>query len=275
MTTKTWAALLIVAAVAYGQSVKLPKEVRGNVACFDRYNKRAAQVFVAPGDSNHKPSCKEEWSMATAHATRRGNGFKDIAGARIGRWTVIEYSHTVGKVAFWLCRCDCGTERPVRSGNLLKNMTRSCGCLVQEMRTHHGETPRGKMSKEYRTWRGVIQRGSSLTGAGAENYARRGIGVCGRWRNSFVFFLNDVGRAPSAKHTIERIDNNKGYEPDNVRWATRAEQNRNTRRNVFISYAGKTMCRKEWSRILGVPENTMKYRIKMLGIDGGMRKCGA
>lgn len=213
--------------------------------------------------------------MACSKITRHGNGFKDISGSRVGRWTVVRYSHTKGKDAFWWCRCDCGKERAVRSGNLLKNATLSCGCLWREVASSHGEGGRRVRSKEYNAWRGMKTRATLRSGPGAKNYALRGITVCKQWVESFESFLGDVGRAPSPQHTIERIDNDKGYEPGNVRWATRAEQNRNTRKTVLITFDGQTLCLTDWSRLLGVGVSMIQRRIKTLGVEEGMRKCGA
>ena len=81
------------------------------------------------------------------------------------------------------------------------------------------------------------------------------------WRNDFLAFAEHVGKRPSRYHSIERIDNERGYEPGNLKWATSSEQNRNSRRNRMITHNGRTMCLKDWSAETGIPQTTLRYRI--------------
>jgi hypothetical protein len=98
-----------------------------------------------------------------------------------------------------------------------------------------------------------------------ENYQRygaHGIQVCDRWRNSFAAFLEDMGERPSLRHSIDRYPDKDGnYEPGNCRWATRGQQNRNTRRNVMLTYKGETLCMKDWSYRTGININTLHARL--------------
>src|SRR5690606_10320984 len=100
-------------------------------------------------------------------------------------------------------------------------------CSISLAKTTHGATPGGKASPEYNTWVHMIQRCHNPKNKDYKNYGGRGIEVCELWRDSFEAFLLMVGKRPTAQHTIERIDTNKGYEPGNVKWATRFEQNQN------------------------------------------------
>ena len=96
-------------------------------------------------------------------------------------------------------------------------------------------------------------------------YGGRGITICKEWSESFVVFLRDMGRRPSKKHSLERVDNSKGYEPGNVVWATRKEQASNTRRNVKIEYNGKTMILSDLAKEYGLPLSTLRNRLVVLG----------
>lgn len=98
-------------------------------------------------------------------------------------------------------------------------------------------------------------------------YGGRGIKVCERWKgkNGFLNFLQDMGRRPSPKHSIDRIDNNGNYEPGNCRWATRIEQNRNRRDNRLVTFNGQTKCIAEWCDETGLPEKSVRARLWLLG----------
>lgn len=109
----------------------------------------------------------------------------------------------------------------------------------------------------------MIQRCHNPNNPGFVDYGARGIVVCDRWRESFEAFLADMGPRPTAGHTIERENNDGPYAPDNCRWATRAEQNRNTRQNVDLTIDGRTMCVAEWAREAGVEEGLIRDRLRL------------
>jgi len=119
-------------------------------------------------------------------------------------------------------------------------------------------------SPEYRIWSTMVQRCHNPKAEGFQNYGGRGIIVCDEWRGrgGFARFLKHVGRRPTPQHTIERIDNDRGYEPWNVRWATRLEQGANSRKNRLITIDGKTKHLTEWAREAGISAPTLSYRIK-------------
>lgn len=168
-------------------------------------------------------------------------------GQKFGAWTVIEVTEGQPKV---LCRCDCGrTEHPVRLYDLARGKSLMCRrCSVSLSKTSHGASPYGNTSPEYNTWVHMLQRCHNPNNKDYKNYGGRGIIVCDMWRESFEAFLLMVGKRPTLAHTIERIDSNGNYEPGNVRWATRAEQNVNTRSNVNLTIDGVTQTVSEWSR---------------------------
>jgi hypothetical protein len=117
-------------------------------------------------------------------------------------------------------------------------------------RIHLSKTP------EYSVWKTMRQRCDR-----DPNYRDRGITVCDRWQWRFNLFLADMGPRPSKAHTLERIDNDGPYAPLNCRWATRSEQNRNSRQNVWITAFGEVALRRDWARWMGLPEGTIRSRL--------------
>ena len=188
--------------------------------------------------------------------------FKDLKGQKFGRWTVIEkYGvYKDGKYK-WLCRCDCGTEAPVFSSNLLRGISTSCGCygrnILGQKTWQHG------MSKTriFKIWAGIRKRCNNPKMKSYEDYGGRGIKVCERW-NSFQLFYNDMKNGYSDELSLERIDPNGDYEPSNCRWASMKEQARNKRNTKLIELNGKSLTLAEWEDISGVGRSTIAWRIK-------------
>lgn len=180
---------------------------------------------------------RDGWSLRQAQVSACSNLTKDIRGRVFGKLTVISYSH-VSKTGHtsWVCRCECGKTKIAKSKHLICGSTRSCGCLRSEIpglkmeengSFIHGDASGGKVSSEYVSWAGMIQRCEYEGHNRFERYGGRGIIVCDRWRNSFQNFLSDMGRKPGKEYSLDRINNDGNYEPGNCRWATRSEQSKN------------------------------------------------
>lgn len=182
-------------------------------------------------------------------------------GRRFGRLVIVarvEASRT-GHHTRYLCRCDCGNEKEQWMSSLMAG-TDSCGCLTKEKLKNRKKKHGMSHTRLYKSWAAMKDRCLNDGNTAFGHYGGRGITVCERWRLSFDNFLHDMGeRKPGM--TLERVDNNKGYEPGNCIWATRKRQQRNRRANVKIEYKGKVVCLAELSELTGVRAATIRARM--------------
>lgn len=194
---------------------------------------------------------------------RRGGGRPSkqpiVAGNRYGTWIAIAPSDVrKSGHAYWECRCDCGTQRPVAALHLRSGKSSNCGCLkasrFAKMATKHGQTG----TRTHRIWQLMKSRCSNSNLPDYKHYGGRGIKVCERWQ-TFENFLSDMGEAPAGL-SIDRIKNDKGYEPGNCRWATAKQQANNLRRNVRLTLRGRTQTISEWADELGVSASLLRWR---------------
>ena len=186
-------------------------------------------------------------------------------GSTFGKWTTL--THGIRCSDRILCRCECGLERTILAMSLLRGDSKYCGKYSRhpEVRTNatkHGENAAGQKTKEYQAWLHIKARCLNHNCAVYSYYGGRGIRMAPAWERSFDAFLKDVGRAPSLKHTIERIDTNGHYEPGNVKWATALEQARNKRRNIRLEFNGETMPIADWAARIGISIGALRQRLK-------------
>lgn len=187
----------------------------------------------------------------------------DIAGKRFGRLLVIQRERIANsRNAMWRCRCDCGEFTVAAAGNIGKT-TFSCGCLAKEtacalltgntyQRTHNmGD------SVEYRIWTKMKLRCHDPNNSRYAGWGGRGIKVCKRWRDSFENFFADMGRRPSKRHSLDRIDNDGDYKPSNCRWALPGQQARNSRFARWIEIDGIRLCVTDWCKFMRVPKDAV------------------
>lgn len=186
------------------------------------------------------------------------------SGARFGRWTVTSSTTKIKSRIHIVCRCDCGTEKPIRPEKLRNGSSTSCGCFARDSLITHGLTAAAirKTSHEYWIWNTMKQRCLNHRHAAYDNYGGRGIQLHPSW-HSFENFYRDMGPRPSVKHSIDRIDNDGNYEPWNCRWVERIVQAQNKRNNHFLTANGETQCLAEWSRRLGCCNGTILGRLKL------------
>jgi len=195
---------------------------------------------------------------------------KDITGITFGMLTAIA---PVGKskdsTIMWLCNCECGGTATVRSYALRNGATRSCGCLQVKHIVRLGKNnKRHGMAGNttYKSWQHMKERCHKPNTTDYHRYGGRGITVCKRWLESFDNFLQDMGVKPEGL-TIDRIDNDGNYTPENCRWATLRQQANNTRANKHITHNGITLTQAQWSRRLGISPATIIWRLKRWDIE--------
>lgn len=186
---------------------------------------------------------------------------QDLTGKTFERLTVVAFAGYRKNTPYWTCQCLCGKVKDYQLSNLISGATLSCGCLKLE-RTKVSNTTHGKRSlPEYYLWNMMIQRCHNANNQDFHRYGARGITVCEAWRQSFEAFFDSMGQRPTSQHTLERIDNLKGYEPGNVTWVTRAAQARNRRSNLMFTHDGITLCVHDWALKLGHKPSTVRQRI--------------
>lgn len=200
----------------------------------------------------------------------------DLTGRRFGRLVVVEPVRRkiippTNYYIFWLCQCDCGETSEAETHNLKKGRTRSCGCGEREsrftaQRTHgHTSGDVGGASPEYDAWLHIKQRCLNPNDKAYKRYGGRGITIHPGWETSFEAFFQHIGSRPSPKHSVDRTNNDLGYIPGNVKWATRTEQSNNRSNTIRIEAFGTVKTLPEWSRIFAIKQPALRARIDRYG----------
>lgn len=183
---------------------------------------------------------------------------KDLTDQRYGKLVVLEYAGSNHKWnALWRCRCDCGNEKTVLGYNLKNGSTRSCGCLLKNIVSTHGLSN----TRIYHIWEGMNHRCRSQSKTSRKYYLEKGITVCDEWHdfNNFYKWAKENGYSDDL--TIDRIDSNKGYSPENCRWATYYQQNNNRKSVPKYYFRGEQKTLSEWSKVLGIRRSVLYNRL--------------
>ena len=189
-------------------------------------------------------------------------------GSRFNRLTVLALAGLPDHPqSLLLCGCDCGTSKIMKARDVVHGRAKSCGCLQREsaqrvVRDVHEKNRKHGLcdSDTYNSWQSMIERCRNERNDRFASYGGRGITVCVRWMD-FRNFLSDMGERPKGR-TLDRKDNDGNYEPDNCRWATPKQQQRNARRTTFVDYHGKRRVFRDLCEQLGIDHSTVAARIR-------------
>lgn len=208
---------------------------------------------------------------------KMGPNTKDLTGRKFGRLSVIaldtrKWDKSGRPRLYWYCECDCGGNTVVVGSSLSQGLTQSCGCynraVIRARRRVHGDASKTRRVPEYYTYFNMIKRCYNKNDRSYQDYGGRGITVCDEWMapGGYEQFLSDMGRKPSSKHSIDRMNNSLGYSKENCRWATASEQVRNRRPNASafnLIIDGQTMSISELAAKHGVSMKTLYDRISV------------
>lgn len=206
--------------------------------------------------------------------------FIDLSGQKFGRWTVVErVANNKWNQAVWRCVCECGTVRDINGRLLRDGSSKSCGCHLREKvgkhilgrKSVHGGSADGKCERLYRVWCGMKQRCYNQNNKGYKNYGGRGIYVCSEWKNDYAAFREWAyengydDNLPRKYQSLDRIDNDGPYSPENCAWHTAMQQCNNRRSSCILEFDGEKRTLAEWSRLVGFSKGAVWRRLNTYG----------
>lgn len=192
---------------------------------------------------------------------------QDITGQIFGLWTVVSFSHFAKsgnkQRPYWNCKCACGNEGVVRGDVLKSGGSKSCGCYEKDRSLIElpEYTEEEALKKAKSIYKHMKQRCYNFNNTRIDDYGGRGIKICDRWLESFENFYEDMGTPPTNLHQLDRIDNEGDYSPNNCKWSTHSENNRNKRDSHMITYNRKTQCVTAWAEDINIDAGTLFDRI--------------
>lgn len=187
-----------------------------------------------------------------------GKPLNNLIGFRFGSLTVLQLGEKKRQSngAWWLCACDCGTQKNIRASDMVQGKISSCGCEHEKRIAKSNFVHGMSQTRTYRIWRAMLNRCNRIN----QDYSCRGITYDESW-NDFSVFLSDMGEAPDGM-SLDRIDCNGNYQKNNCRWATQEQQANNKRSNVFLEYDGKKQTVAQWARELGMKTDKLRSRLR-------------
>lgn len=188
----------------------------------------------------------------------------DMAGKKYGALTGVRCvgPHPKNRDMMWLFECSCGANITAHGNEVRRGGVISCSSCAKDKRRQATSTHGESNSSEYAAWEAMKRRCNNPNSFGFEHYGGRGISVCNEWIDSFVSFLEDMGRKPSEKHTLDRTDCNGNYNKRNCRWATREEQANNKRNNRIITIGRESRTLSQWAKSTGLSESCIRGRMR-------------
>ena len=196
----------------------------------------------------------------------------DLTGRRFGRLVVIGRDDRNSRKTYYNCLCDCGNMKSVRSDSLIAGTIRSCGCLKKEQDRENltaAHTHKMSGTRIYQIWQGIKKRCYNPHDVRYERYGRRGIKVCDEWRDNFQSFYDwAMENGYDDSLTIDRIDNDGDYRPENCRWSSSEEQARNRSSNIKITIGNVTKTLVEWCQVFDVDYHVISARYSRNGFIG-------
>ena len=187
-------------------------------------------------------------------------------GTRFNRLLIIELAEKrktlSGRLNYlYKCKCNCGTIKVIFESMLKSGRTKSCGCLRKEVRVQCMKTHGMTKTKTWKAWSAMKDRCTQKNSKHYKHYGGRGIKVCERWKNSFENFLEDLGEKPDG-FTLDRINSDGDYSPENCRWASLKEQQNNKRNNRILEFNNQRKTMSEWADFVGIKYNTLRSRLE-------------